>query len=98
MCIRDRVDIVKSLDVDKAIDLLNYGVCVKECPSSDKSTPVECKPTKHTRDPANGFSAQVDKTDGTEWPGGEYCIQEIDTTYMEDFGIDISAYTGLSEE
>ena len=28
---------IESLDVSKAIDLLKHGVCVKSCPSSDKS-------------------------------------------------------------
>lgn len=38
-------DAIESLSVDKAISLLNGGVCVKECPSSDKTTIVDCKPT-----------------------------------------------------
>ena len=41
----DLKEAIESLDVDKAISLLNKGTCVKECPTSKKSEPVQCKPT-----------------------------------------------------
>ena len=41
----DLKEAIESLDVDKAISLLNKGTCVKECPTSKKSEPVNCKPT-----------------------------------------------------
>ena len=37
-------DAIKNLDVDAALDLLNTGSCVKECPTSNEQ-PIECKVT-----------------------------------------------------
>lgn len=51
---------IENKDINKAIDLLKSGTCVKECPSADKSTPVQCKPTTSMKDPASGFSTQTD--------------------------------------
>ena len=39
----DILKAVNSLDVTAALDLLNTGVCVSSCPSSDASTIVDCK-------------------------------------------------------
>ena len=70
----DMVEAIKDLDIDKALKLLNHGVCVKECPNSVKSTPVQCKPTKFTQNPENNFSSQVETGEDTWWPGEPFCI------------------------
>ena len=37
-------DAIKTLNIDKALGILNTGVCVKSCPSDNKQ-PIECKVT-----------------------------------------------------
>lgn len=44
----------------------------------------------------SGFSTRIDAENG--WPGSANCIQEIGVKDMQDFGIDILEYTGLSED
>lgn len=38
---------IKEMNVGKALELLQYGVCVKECPSAAKDQVIECKQTKY---------------------------------------------------
>jgi hypothetical protein len=45
---RPPTDVIADLqkgDYSTALTILNYGVCVKTCPTGDTSTPVECKTT-----------------------------------------------------
>ena len=43
----DIIEAVKALDLSKTVEMLNYGVCVKECPSADANTPVDCSITDY---------------------------------------------------
>ena len=43
----DLLEAIKELSVSKALEMLNYGVCVKTCPSADKATAVDCKQTAY---------------------------------------------------
>ena len=43
-----------------------------------------------------GFRASIDKENN--WPGGLYCIQEIDLAYLTKFEINVEEYTGLKED
>ena len=36
---------VEEFDISSALALLKHGTCVKECPSADKETAVECHVT-----------------------------------------------------
>ena len=93
------VDAIKSLDTSKAIDLLKSGTCVKECPSAVKADPVRCKATTSMKDPANGFSTKYDvSADPVWWPGGEYCIQEIDLAYLDTYNINVEEYLGVPKD
>lgn len=35
------------MNVGAALELLKYGVCVKECPSANKLEPIRCKRTSY---------------------------------------------------
>ena len=66
----------KALDYGKAIELLNDGVCVKECPKAD-NTEVECLPTSNmVKDPNYiGCVNQISLAYMNEWginPGNAY--------------------------
>ena len=73
----DIKDAVMSLDISKALAMLNYGTCVKTCPTSDKNTPVDCKLTT--------YMVSKSQYDG--------CQYNIDDTYLSNWGIDITEYT-----
>lgn len=77
---------IKDLDYDKAIELLNEGVCVKECPKADPKTTVDCSPT-----------AAISKD--TSFVG---CVNQIDAAYMEKWGINVDniytdTFTGTAD-
>ncbi len=61
------LEAIKALDVDKALELLNTGTCVKSCPTADPKEPVECKITTQ--------QANNPKFNG--------CVYEIDLSYLE---------------
>ena len=43
----DLKEAIVSLDISKAVAMLNYGVCVKECPTADPATTVDCHVTTY---------------------------------------------------
>lgn len=69
-------DAIAELDVDKALELLNTGTCVKTCPDADPKESVECKITKNMAN-SNNF-------DG--------CVYQIDLSYLEDWNINRDDY------
>jgi len=58
---------IKNLDFNGALEMLNTGACVKECPSSDSATVVDCKRTQRM---ANS-------------PDFEGCTFQIGLAYLE---------------
>lgn len=78
----DLVKAVKEMNVGAALELLAYGVCVKECPSANQDIPIQCKPTNYIQgnDNYNG------------------CVYEIGLDFLQEWGVDIDAYTGEQEE
>ena len=85
---------VEELNIDKALALLNGGVCVKECPSSVKTSVVDCHPTGEMLDDIN-FPTSIDVDGGV--PGKASCIQRVSAADLETFGIDIGTYIGDSD-
>ena len=65
------LEAIKNLDISGALELLNTGVCVKECPTASTDEDVECVATQRmTNDNAN-------------FEGG--CVYMIGLTYLETF-------------
>lgn len=87
-------DAIEALDIDKALDLLKNGVCVKECPSADKTSVVDCKPTTALLADST-FPTSIDVDGG--FPGKASCIQRVDASALETFDIDIGTYIGDSD-
>ena len=71
---------IENLDYTAAIGLLKEGTCVRKCPSADKRMPVQCYQTR--------AMASDPLYDG--------CVYQIDEAWLREWGIDISSYTGSS--
>lgn len=70
-------DAIQAMDLDKALDILKTGTCVKTCPEADPQQPIECKVTTQMAGNAN-------------YNG---CVYNINTSYLEKWGIDTKTYT-----
>ena len=69
---------IENLDYTAALGLLKEGTCVKECPSANKNTAVQCYRTR--------AMASDSAYDG--------CVYQIGEEFLKEWGIDVEAYTG----
>lgn len=69
----DLKEAVLTLDISKAVAMLNYGTCVKECPKADSNTIVDCKITSH-----------IARNTPTNYSGCEYKIR---ADYFQEWGL-----------
>ena len=77
------VEAIKNFDVNGAIELLNKGVCVKECPTAAKDSKVDCYITTDiSADPQFGVVGDNDQR----------CVQQIDAAYFTTYSVDITKY------
>ena len=74
----DLVEAIKTLNFGAALELLNYGVCVKECPSADQAKLIECKATDYITGNANYVG----------------CVYQIGVDFLDTWGVDPYEYTG----
>lgn len=49
----DIKDAILSMDTSKALEMLKFGTCVKECPSALKTTTIDCNPTESMKSSGN---------------------------------------------
>ena len=74
------MDAIKALDYTKALDMLKFGTCVKECPTAaDKYSEVDCYRTERMKNGEADFIG---------------CTNQIGLAFLEEFGIDIEDYLG----
>jgi len=67
---------IEKRSLDELWDLLANGVCVKECPTADPTTTVDCLPT----------SGIIND------PDFNGCVQMLDSSYFEKYGIDAAYF------
>jgi len=76
---------IVNLDISAAVEMLNYGVCVKECPKSDPATPIDCKTTTYIAEnqPAKftGCTYKITADYFTQWG----FTDEATSKYIETF-------------
>lgn len=80
------VNAMKTGDFDAAIDILNSGVCVKECPATSEDV-IECLPTERMKANPDDYPV-VD--------GKISCAQYIDSDALGAIGIDLSLYSDIT--
>lgn len=73
-------DFIEERNFDELWALLRNGVCVKECPTADPTTTVDCLPTKEILDESDDYDGCVQMLDSSY-----FAKYKIDATYFESF-------------
>ena len=69
--------VIENMDVGAAFDMLEYGTCVKKCPTANKSEPIQCMITERMEKSGN-------------YKGCEY---QIGSNFFAEWGLDFTEYT-----